>query len=394
MAAQFTSQEWEKIWTTLNANPESYGLPERIHGSVLLGSFNIRKLGSPRNRNRNTWSFLAHVCKRFDLLSVQEVMDNLGGINKLMDLLGPDFDIVFSDATGSFPGGSGMAERLAFIYNKNSVERTAVATDITYDRTKILEILARDQDAILPEMKKLKTYFDKLDEWKRSEDSGSKPKKPKIKMPVFLSFIRQPFCVSFRIKGHPEKLPYEFMAINAHLYFGNYVSDRRQEFDALMEWILARVKQSNRTYYSNFLLMGDLNLDFNNPEIDRPKIDKYLKTFNNNSGDDISVYFPFLNKHPVQRKFLKTTARMGETYDQIGLFSKDERLPSFADNGIMGTNIQGPDYGVFNFTELFSKSINNLSYSRLSKSQKSAFVKRYEHKVSDHLPLWIRLPLP
>ena len=44
--------------------------------------------------------------------------------------------------------------------------------------------------------------------------------------------------------------------------------------------------------------------------------------------------------------------------------------------------------------ELFSKSINNLSYSRLSKSQKSAFVKRYEHKVSDHLPLWIRLPLP
>ena len=52
------------------------------------------------------------------------------------------------------------------------------------------------------------------------------------------------------------------MVINAHLYFGNSIDDRRQEFDALMDWILARVKQEGKSYFPNFVLLGDLNLDF------------------------------------------------------------------------------------------------------------------------------------
>ena len=38
---------------------------------------------------------------------------------------------------------------------------------------------------------------------------------------------RQPFCVAFRIPGHPGTRSYELMAVNAHLYFGNYIDDRR-----------------------------------------------------------------------------------------------------------------------------------------------------------------------
>ena len=33
-------------------------------------------------------------------------------------------------------------------------------------------------------------------------------------------------------------------------------------------------------------------------------------------------------------------------------------------------------------------------YRELSSRERSALVPRFEHKVSDHLPLWIRLPLP
>ena len=55
------------------------------------------------------------------------------------------------------------------------------------------------------------------------------------------------------------------MAINAHLYWGKYISDRRQEFNALMEWIIARVGVNHKAYYPNFILLGDLNLDFDNP---------------------------------------------------------------------------------------------------------------------------------
>jgi len=67
------------------------------------------------------------------------------------------------------------------------------------------------------------------------------------------------------------------MAINAHLYFGDYMADRRQEFDALMVWILARVNENDRAYYPNFILLGDLNLDFDNPRTDRKRIEKHMR---------------------------------------------------------------------------------------------------------------------
>jgi len=373
---------------------EKYGLPEQRYGSVLLGSFNIRKLGAIAKRDDRTWEFLARVCQRFDLLAVQEIADDMSGLNLLMELMGPHHGLIVSDATGAFPGDPGLSERLGFIYNYETVERTAIATDITYDRSKVLEILARNQDSINPVMTSYKNYLDAVQAWIEGGKQGPKPKKVKVKMPAFLNFIRQPFCVSFAIHGLPDKAPYELLAVNAHLYFGDYLSDRRQEFEALMEWILARVEMSDRTYYPNFLLMGDLNLDFNSPEVDRRRIEKYLKGFNNATGQQVNINFPFLDKHPVHNKVLRTNARLTETYDQIGLFFEDTRFPTFAQNPEMGASPSGPDYGVFNFVELFSRAIHDKAYSRLKKTEKTALVKRFEHKVSDHMPLWMRLPMP
>ena len=111
--------------------PEWYGLPQREYGSVLVGSFSIRKLGSARSRNSDTWEFLADVCSSFDLLAVQEIMDNLSGLRRLMSLFGPEFSIVVSDQTGVFPGEPGVGERLGFIYRWNTVERMEVASDVT-----------------------------------------------------------------------------------------------------------------------------------------------------------------------------------------------------------------------------------------------------------------------
>ena len=41
----FTKEEWKLIMETLDKNPGKYGLPIRKYGSVVLGSFNVRKLG-------------------------------------------------------------------------------------------------------------------------------------------------------------------------------------------------------------------------------------------------------------------------------------------------------------------------------------------------------------
>ena len=105
--AQFTIAEWDRIERALMAEPRRFGFPERVYGSALIGSFNIRKLGAARARSRRTWAFLARICAQFDLLAVQEVMDDLGGLRTLMKLLGPDFGMIASDKTGAFPGDPG-----------------------------------------------------------------------------------------------------------------------------------------------------------------------------------------------------------------------------------------------------------------------------------------------
>ncbi|MFC1995136.1 endonuclease/exonuclease/phosphatase, partial [Chloroflexota bacterium] len=105
--------------------------------------------------------------------------------------------------------------------------------------------------------------------------------------------------------------------------------------------------------------------------------------------EGVSVNFPFLDIHPDRSDVFKTNARLSQTYDQIGLFSRDKRLPTHKDNEtIMGKNPVGPDYGVFNLTELFAKALD------VGDSEQGALIKRFEHKVSDHMPLWLRLPLP
>jgi len=223
-AKQFTSVEWRKIRATLAKNPNKYGLPERIYGSAVIGSFNIRKLGNARARSPETWEFLAHICKQYDLLAVQEVMDNLTGLQRIMDKLGPDFGMIVSDRTGAFPGAAGLAERLGFIFRWSVVNRGEVVSDITYDRSKVLQILAENIGDI---NKVMQPYSKALVNYR--EGKRRKPKNPK--MPVFLSFIRQPFCVSFKIVGFPGTKPYRFMAVNAHLMFGQ-MQDRRKEFDS------------------------------------------------------------------------------------------------------------------------------------------------------------------
>ena len=238
----------------------------------------------------------------------------------------------------------------------------------------------------------LSTYYTKLDDLKK----GIRTTEPHLKMPSFLTFIRTPYIVSFKIVGNLGTTPYEFMAVNAHLLFGYYIDDRRQEFNALLEWLIARVKENDRAYYPNFVLLGDLNLDFDNPDNDYGRIEKYMKDFNNNAGEKVNVNFPFLTVHKGKKKVFKTNARGKETFDQIGLFFRDPGLPTYDLNKNMDdeTNPRGPNYGMFHFVNLFSNALKNKDYSKLTKSQKKEFVKRFEFEVSDHMPIWLRLPLP
>lgn len=60
----------------------------------------------------------------------------------------------------------------------------------------------------------------------------------------------------------------------------------------------------------------------------------------------------------------------------------------------MGSRPLGPDYGFVNFVELFSQVLKKKSFKVLTLKAQKSFLKRFEHEVSDHIPIWFRLPLP
>ena len=404
MPASFSDDQWERINELLDRDPTAYGMPERIYGSVVMGSFNIRKCGSSRNRSPETWEFLANICQHYDLIAVQEILDDLSGLNRIMELLGPEFGMIVSDKTGVFPGSAGLGERLGFIFRWSVVQRGEVVSDITYDRSKLIEILAENYDAIHEVMA---PYAEKFKEYKE----GLRGKPRNVKLPAFLNFIRQPYCVSFKIVGHPGFKPYEFMAVNAHLYFGDYMSDRRQEFDALMNWIISRTEDNDKAYHPNFVLLGDLNLDFDNPNTDRARIEEVMKTYDKDGKEvtaskRINVNFPFLDPHPTEVAKnpdnpapFRTNVRDGETFDHVGFFSKNGSLPTYIENLTMGNDAVGPDFGMFNFTQLFYDVLKDElglqnDLPDLTTAEKRTFFGLFEHNVSDHMPIWVRLPLP
>ena len=106
------------------------------------------------------------------------------------------------------------------------------------------------------------------------------------------------------------------------------------------------------------------------------------------------VNFPLFGVHPEATSVFRSTARRTETYDQIALFSHDKRLPTPADNAKAGTKAGGFDYGVFNFSGLFAEALHGKPLLKLTKAQHNSLLERFEHDVSDHMPIWIRLPKP
>lgn len=413
LMAKFTDSQWTSVFDLLETDGVRFGLPERRDDSVVLASFNIRKIGKVKNRSKQSWEFLKAFCSRCDLLAIQEVLDNLEGLNYLKGLLGDGYGMVASDTTGKVPGGSGMAERLAFLFNWSLVNRTEIASDITYDRSVVMDTLFDKRDdftqAFVDHQSVLdkweNDYAAKIQNWNNAGQPGKKPKKPSkpaMVLPHFVTFIRTPLCVSFRIPGFEGAVPYEFLAVNAHLLYGDKTKqkeEREMEFLALMEWLIGRAKQMENLYHKNLILLGDLNLDFEKTDQRRDFINAKIKDINKTklkSKKAAQVNFPFLDVHSASSTsdVFRTNARMDQTYDQIALFIRDKRLPNHNSNDTAG-NVPGEfDYGMFNFVELFAEAIHGAAFKTLSKSNQKNLIKKFEYDVSDHMPIWIRLVRP
>ena len=128
----------------------------------------------------------------------------------------------------------------------------------------------------------------------------------------------------------------------------------------------------------------------------RKNIDAFLKGLNKSvlkSKKAADANFPLLSKHP-KLGIIKTALRQKQTYDQIGIFSNDPRLPTPDDNDIAGSTAGGYDYGVFNIANLVSNALHGKDIAQVTAKQQKAIYKKAEFDISDHMPIWMRLKLP
>ena len=92
-------------------------ISKREPGTLTIGSWNIRHFDGGRPRMRESFHYIAEIIDKFDICAVQEVKD-VASVNRLVKLLGPNWDFFINDSSG---GGRGNHERMAFIYNTNTV---------------------------------------------------------------------------------------------------------------------------------------------------------------------------------------------------------------------------------------------------------------------------------
>lgn len=399
MAKSFSNAEWKEVFDLLDADSVGFfRFPQRRAGSLLIGSFNIRKLGEVAKRSDGAWRMIERIVAAYDLIGIQEVMDDPSGLLHLKDRLGSNYGVVLSDATGVRLEGPAPVERLAFIYRRDRVEVGELASDLTYDRGELYATLFERRTTIA---QALSDHAAAIQAWEvkaaANRAAGKKaPTKPPLVLPTFLSFIRTPHCVSFRIPGSGGAKPYEFLAVNAHILYGAGKEERWREFRALIDWLSWRAKNAKRMYRPDVILIGDMNFDWQNPKKNRPMVEEALAGLNRNlhlrRGSHGKLYFPLLDTHPTTGQVVRTNARLNETFDQIAFITFDQRFPS-AETPV-SQDPDGFDYGVFNFVNLFAQAMHQIGFAELTKAKRDALLSKFEYDLSDHMPIWVRLPLP
>jgi endonuclease/exonuclease/phosphatase family metal-dependent hydrolase len=188
-------------------------VPRKGSDRLLLATWNIANLGV-QERLDSDYALMAELIGWFDLVAVQEVNDDLRGIEAIHAKLPARYDLLFSDASGN-------QERQAFLFDTRKVSR-------------------------LKEVGRLSIP---------PSDLG------KVKLPgtttAFPGFDRGPYLASF------ESGSFRFSLLNVHLYYGSPDPadvDRRKLETFAVAWWADRKHRDARSYVPEVVPLGDFNL--------------------------------------------------------------------------------------------------------------------------------------
>jgi endonuclease/exonuclease/phosphatase family metal-dependent hydrolase len=171
-----------------------------------IATWNIRELGSAVRWDESI-RMIATLLRVFDIVAIVELQDDLRDIRRVLKVLGPRHDIVFSDYLRDAGG-----DRVGFVFDSKRVLFTGLASTAEGPRRRV------------------------GDHYERA-----------------LPWWRPPFLASFRAAR------FDFVMVAAHLRWGATVRGRSEELAALADWIVAR---SREAYFGDkdIFAVGDFNL--------------------------------------------------------------------------------------------------------------------------------------
>ncbi len=180
--------------------------PRKVDENLLIATWNIRHFSN--RKSGRSLQYIADICERFDLIALQEVKTDLGGLSRLQSLLPGNYKILVTDPTGNY-------ERFAFLYDKRTVISTGLVCEIGFK---------------VPS----------------SSHEG-------------YQLHRMPYCASFRAGR------FDFVVANVHIYCGSTKREREQreeEIVRLADFINARVKvEGSKVFDRDFFVVGDFNIE-------------------------------------------------------------------------------------------------------------------------------------
>ena len=186
--------------------------PSKLDETINVAIWNIREFGKSK-RTEPAIHYIAEILGQFDLVALVELRDDLSDLGRVLPILGPSWDVVYSDWIAD---DGGNRERTAFLYDRRAVTFNGLAAEVDTPRTKKgTEFLATQ------------------------------------------SFWRAPYLCSFRAGN------FDFLAIATHARWGDGTEGREAELQMLANWIDERFK-SKAVEDTDLIVMGD----FNTPSLD------------------------------------------------------------------------------------------------------------------------------
>ncbi|MDH7913153.1 endonuclease/exonuclease/phosphatase family protein [Winogradskyella sp. SYSU M77433] len=200
-----------KRLTSLKADLDEK-VPEKIFNeNVLIATWNIRDFDSNQYgygpRTKEAFFYMSEIISSFDLVAIQEVNEDLYAFNRLMYVMGDQWDYIMTDVT---EGHSGNGERMAYLYDTNRVSFQKVAGEIVLTPSNLI--------------------------------NGKK------------QFARTPFLVGFQSGW------FNFKLCTVHIYFGADSGAKLDQRIEEIDTIAKNIKKRAKRYDENLILLGDFNI--------------------------------------------------------------------------------------------------------------------------------------